>query len=450
MWYHYIGIGGVGMSALAAVMLSKGYKVTGSDIRDSNEIQKLRSLGAEINIMHSKDNIKEPDVVVYSSAVSKENPERVKAREKGIKEIHRSINLAELLNNSYGVAIAGSHGKTTTSAMVAYVLHKTGLSPTAIIGGNVPQLGGNYLLGESSIVVAESDESDGSFVNYLPEIGTISSVEADHLENYQFSFDKLFDAYIKFVTNIKSLALICVDDSKTRSLVDYAQSAVITYGLTDGDLRAYDIEEGLVTKFFVRYKEKELGEFSLKLPGKHNVANALCVIGIAQKLGIDLQKVKDALFEFSGTGRRFEKRFEEKGLLVIDDYGHHPTEVQTTVEAAKNRYPEKELWLAFQPHRYSRTKLFWEEFPKALAKADKIVVLGIYAPPPELPIPGVDGRNLALEVEKLGKTAYYTETLEEAAELIKEKAPQGALVLTMGAGSVTKLPDLLHSRLVLV
>ena len=242
MWYHYIGIGGVGMSALAAIMLSKGHKVTGSDIKESKEVKQLRELGAQVYIGHKGENIQEPDVVVYSSAIKEDNPERVLARKRGIKELHRSENLAEILNHNYGIAIAGSHGKTTTSAMVAYMLSKLQKDPTALIGGYVPQFRGNYLVGENDLVVAEADESDGSFLNYKPMIGSVSSVEADHLENYGFNLDKLYEAYSQFVNNIQSLALICADDKKTASLKDFARGKVLTYGISDGDLQAYDIK----------------------------------------------------------------------------------------------------------------------------------------------------------------------------------------------------------------
>lgn len=448
MWYHYIGIGGVGMSALAAIMLSKGHRVTGSDLNESPEIKRLIDLGAKIAIGHKPENIQNPDLVVYSSAVKKDNPERVASREKGIKEIHRSENLAELINNGYGIAIAGSHGKTTTSALAAYMLMRLKQEPTAIIGGYVPQLKGNYLTGKSELVVAESDESDGSFLHYYPRIGSVSSVDADHLENFQFSYDKLFQAYAEFVTQIKDLALICADDPKTESLIEYASVEVLTYGLKKGDLQAYDIKEGKRTVFKARYKDQALGSFELQLPGKYNVANALCVIGIALKLNLDLEDTRSALADFSGTGRRFEKRYQQKGLLIIDDYGHHPTEIKATIDAARHRYPKHELWLAFQPHRYNRTKILWTEFVSALAQADNIVVLGIYAPPPEEPLEGISGENLASEIQKLGKPAYYAESLEDAAALIKDRLvldnSKEALLLTMGAGTITKLPDLLH------
>lgn len=447
MWYHYIGIGGVGMSALAAIMLSKGHKVTGSDIKESKEVKQLRELGAKIYIGHKGENIQEPDVVVYSSAIKEDNPERVLARKRGIKELHRSENLAEILNHNYGIAIAGSHGKTTTSAMVAYMLSKLQKAPTALIGGYVPQFRGNYLVGENDLVVAEADESDGSFLNYKPMIGSVSSVEADHLENYGFNLDKLYEAYSQFVNNIQSLALICADDKKTAFLKDFARGKVLTYGVSDGDLQAYNIKEGLSTKFRVSLKKEDLGEFEISLPGKHNVANTLVAIGIALELGLDLDEVKVALKDFVGTGRRFETRFEKNGLLVIDDYAHHPTEIKATLAAARKRYPDKELWLAFQPHRYSRTKIFWQEFIEALKKADKIVILGIYAPPPEEPIEGISGNNLALELQKLGKTTYYLETLDEAAEFLANNLPANSLLLTMGAGDITKLPDLLQQKL---
>ncbi|MDD2430990.1 MAG: UDP-N-acetylmuramate--L-alanine ligase [Firmicutes bacterium] len=448
MWYHYIGIGGIGMSALAAIMLSRGHKVTGSDLKENLQTDQLQRQGARIFIGHFKENVGNPDVVVYSTAVLKDNPERVAAREKNIKEIHRSENLAEILDNHYGIAISGAHGKTTTSAMITYMLYKLGQDPTGIIGGYIPQLGGNYRVGKSDLVVAESDESDGSFLHYVPKIGSISSVDADHLENFQFDYEKLYDAYKKFVASIRDLALICADDKKTLDLAKYATSKVLTYGLNAGDLRAYDILEGETTTFKVRLKDQELGVFSIKLPGKHNVANCLVAIAVALELGLDIEEVKQALLTFSGIGRRFEIRYQTDDLLIVDDYGHHPTEIEATVDAARNRYPDKEIWLCFQPHRYSRTKLLWDDFPKALAHADKIVVLGIYAPPPEQPIPGVSGAVLAQEVKKLGKTVFYAETLEDAAELLKEKAPKGALILTMGAGTITKLPELVHIRLV--
>ncbi len=447
MWYHYVGIGGAGMSALAAIMLAKGHKVTGSDIAENAVVEHLRTLGAEITIGHKKENVKNPDVVVYSTAIKIDNPERVYARENGIKEMHRSENLAEILNNGYGIAIAGSHGKTTTSALVSYMLIRAGADPTAVIAGYVPQLDGNCRIGLSDIVVAESDESDGSFLRYYPEIGSVSSVDPDHLENYQLSVEKLQQAYAEFVSNIKQLALLCADDPQTESLAKFANCKVLTYGVKAGDLQAYDIKEGEVTSFKVAMKGQELGQYQIKLAGKHNVANALIAIGIAQELNLDPNLVKAALSEFVGTGRRFEKRYEEKGILVIDDYGHHPTEIKATVDAARHRYPDKEIWLAFQPHRYNRTKILWQDFPKALASADKTLVLGIYAPPPEEPIEGINSQNLAREVEKLGKTAYYAKTLEEGAKILVEKVPEGALILTMGAGSVTKLPDLWYKLL---
>lgn len=435
------------MSALAAIMLSKGHKVTGSDLKENFQTEQLKKQGATIFVGHREENVEAPDVVVYTSAVPFDNPERVAARKKHIKEIHRSENLAEILNGHYGIAISGAHGKTTTSGMTTYMLRQVGKDPTGIIGGYIPQLQGNFVVGMSDLVVAESDESDGSFLNYYPHIGSVSSVDADHLENFQYNYEKLYEAYKKFVANIKDLAIICADEKATLDLAEHAKAKVITYGLTAGDLRAYDIVEGPVTTFRVRLKDKDLGIFSLKLPGKHNVANSLVAISVALELGLDMDAVKHALSEFSGIGRRFEIRYQVGDTLIVDDYGHHPKEIVATLDAARNRYPEKEIWLCFQPHRYSRTKLLWGEFIKALSHADKVVVLGIYAPPPEQPILGVSGAELADEVAKLGKSAFYAETLEDAAELVKEVAPKGALIIAMGAGSVTKLPDLLNLRL---
>jgi UDP-N-acetylmuramate--alanine ligase len=458
---HFIGIGGIGMSGIAEVFRNHGYSVSGSDLSASDTTRRLESIGIRIEIGHRPENVAGASVVVHSSAVRKDNPEMMEAKRLGIPTIPRAEALGEIMRGKIGVAIAGTHGKTTTTTMMATVLAAADLDPTIIIGGKVDAFGGNARLGKGDYVVAEADESDGSFL-YLPAIyGAITNIDSDHLDHYG-DLDAIDEAFCAFVSRVPFFGkvLVCGDDAGVKRNLTRFSKPFKTYGLgEENHLRAIDLTETPRGSSF-KVVDKDLGilgEIDLPAHGSHNVRNALAVIGIAQTLQIPFEMIQNGLKQYRGVRRRFELRYEDKarGISVLDDYGHHPTEIIATLDAARSfigndgKEKGRRILIAFQPHRYSRTQNSAEEFASCFHGADKLFLTEVYAAG-EDPIPGVDGSFLATKVERSSRRpgeVAFAPSLDACADAIVSELREGDLVLCMGAGSVTQLPDMIAARI---
>jgi UDP-N-acetylmuramate--alanine ligase len=443
---HFIGIGGYGMSAIARVMLEMGYQVSGSDVVRQELTDKLAAKGARIYIGHEPEHVRGADLVVYSTALSRDNVERREAEHLNIPILHRSQMLARLLNARTGVAVAGAHGKTTTSSMIALVMEICGLDPTYIIGGEIVNVGTNAKAGKGQFVVAEADESDGSFLQYESAVGVVTNIEADHLENYEGDFNKLKEAYVLFLRKIRpdGCAVVCADDENIRYLLPQVKGQrIITYGLEaeDADYRATDIELGdRCATFTVSKQGVTLGAVTLSVPGKHNVYNALATVIVCLEAGIPFESITKAIREFRGAKRRFQVLGEVKDMLVIDDYAHHPTEIQATIQAAKAT--GKRIIAVFQPQRYTRTFFLLDAFSRAFADADEVIITDIYSPAGEQRIEGVNSRKLVeLIAQNSNPNVTYVPTKEEVRDLLSERIAPGDLVITMGAGDIWKAAD---------
>lgn len=442
---HLVGIGGAGMSGIAEVLLTLGYKVSGSDLQYSETVRRLEELGGKVFIGHRESNIGDAQVVVVSSAVSPANPEVVAAREKVIPVIPRAEMLAELMRLKFGVAIAGAHGKTTTTSMVAAVLAQAGLDPTIVIGGKVNALGSHARLGRGELLVAEADESDGSFLKLSPSLVAVTNIDREHLDHYG-SMERLLDSFVEFINRIPfyGLAVLCVDDERVRALLPRVSKRFQTYGLKElpgappPDFRATEIipRKG-ETEFRAFYKGKGLGPFRLSVPGVHNVSNALAAIAIGLELEVPIDLIRKGLAAFTGVERRFQLRGEKAQIMVVDDYGHHPTEVRATLAAAKQGWGRR-LVVLFQPHRYTRTRDLGQEFVHAFDQADLLFLTEIY-PAGEAPIPGVTGEKLAEAIRQGGHPAItWVERKEMLAERVRPFLQPGDLVITLGAGDIWK------------
>ncbi|MDD5491345.1 MAG: UDP-N-acetylmuramate--L-alanine ligase [bacterium] len=441
---HFVGIGGSGMSGIAEVLLTLGYKVSGSDLKETDTVSRLRSLGGEIFIGHRESNVKNSDVVVVSTAINTSNIEVTAAIRDKIPVIPRIEMLAELMRLKYGVAIAGTHGKTTTTSLVALVLAKGGLDPTAIIGGKLNNIGSHAKLGQGEYLVAEADESDGSFLKLTSTIGVITNIDNDHLD-YWKSIEKLHQGFIDFANKVPfyGSTIVCGDDLGVRQILSQIKRRYITYGLavnqmSNHDLIAHDIEfAGFGTQFEVVYNENNLGQIKLQVPGLHNVYNALAAIGVGLELGIPFDVIKEGLGEFRGVVRRLQLKGEINKVVVMDDYGHHPTEIRATLDAVK-RYWKGRLVVVFQPHRFSRTKLLAEEFGSVFSQADELFIMDIYSAGEKF-IPGVDAQLLINTVRKNGyDKVRHLPGRKEAVEFLALNAKPGDLILTLGAGDVWK------------
>ncbi|MBI5854566.1 MAG: UDP-N-acetylmuramate--L-alanine ligase [Nitrospirae bacterium] len=442
---HLVGIGGSGMSGIAEVLLTLGYKVSGSDLQPSEITKRLEELGGRICIGHQESNIGEAQVVVVSSAVSAMNPEVVAARAHQIPVIPRAAMLAELMRLKYGVAIAGAHGKTTTTSMVASVLAQGGLDPTVVIGGRVNALGSHARLGRGDLMVAESDESDGSFLKLSPTIVAVTNIDREHLDHYH-TMERLEEAFVEFINRIPfyGLAVLCADDERLRALFPRVVKRYQTYALHEQagitpDLRASDIElKSGESEFRGTFRGQSLGPFRLAVPGIHNISNALAAIGIGLELDVPVDLIRKGLAAFSGVERRFHRRGEKNGILVVDDYGHHPTEIKATLAAAKQGW-ERRVVVLFQPHRYSRTQDLVQEFARAFAQADVLFITEIYAAS-EAPIPGVTGEMLCKAVRATGHPSVtWVPKKEDLAGQVLPMLQPGDLVLTLGAGDIWKV-----------
>lgn len=439
---HFIGIGGYGMSAIARVMLERGYTVTGSDVTSQELTEKLAAKGAKIYIGHTAEHVQGADLVVYSTALSKDNVERVTAEKLNIPTLHRSQMLARLLNESKGVAVAGAHGKTTTSSMTALVMEKCGADPTYIIGGEIMNVGTNAKAGEGEFVVAEADESDGSFLQYYPWLGIVTNIEADHLENYGGDFNRLKNAYVQFLNQIRpdGIAVVCADDDNVRDIIPELYCNVITYGMDQpADYTASDIQlKDRQSSYTLNKGGVPLGVIRLSIPGKHNMSNSMATVIACMEAGLEFDEIAAAIVEFSGAKRRFQVLGEANGILVIDDYAHHPTEIEATISAAK--VTGKRIIAVFQPQRYTRTFFLLDAFSRAFSGADEVVITDIYSPAGEQAIKGVNSSRLVdLIVQNSNANTLYVPSKEEVIERLGKQLQPGDLVLTMGAGDIWKV-----------
>ncbi|MBO9606625.1 MAG: UDP-N-acetylmuramate--L-alanine ligase [Paenibacillaceae bacterium] len=441
---HFIGIGGYGMSAIAKVMLEMGYHVSGSDLAQQELTEKLVAKGAQVFIGHEARNVQGADLVVYSTALPKDNVEIKRAEELNIPILHRSQMLARLMNDRKGIAVAGAHGKTTTSSMISLVMEACGQDPTFIIGGEIMNVGSNAKAGNGEYVVAEADESDGTFLQYHPTLAVVTNIEADHLENYDGDFNQLKAAYAQFLSQVKDggKAIVCSDDEHVRELMPHIKSEVVTFGIDrEADYRATDIRLGdRRVSFGVVHAGVPLGELTLSIPGRHNVYNALATLIACLEAGLTFDQVAATITDFRGAKRRFQVLGDQDGILVIDDYAHHPTEIQATISAAKAT--GKRIIAVFQPQRYTRTFFLFDQFSRAFAEADEVIITDIYSPAGEKQIEGVSSGRL-VELIRINSNANveYVPTKEEVLDRLLASVHSGDLVLTMGAGDIWKAAD---------
>ncbi len=453
---HFVGIGGIGMSGIAEVLLNLGYKVSGSDLKSSAVTQRLASLGAATFEGHRAENIAGAEVVVTSSAIAKENPEVLEAHKLHIPVIQRAEMLAELMRLKYGIAIAGMHGKTTTTSMVAAVLAAGGLDPTVVVGGRVDAMGSNARLGKSHYLVAEADESDRSFLKLSPILSVVTNIDREHMDCYRNMRD-VKKTFLEFMDRVPFYGMVvaCIDDPLLRRLLPEVQRRTVTYGTRRGSDFLIKVEDGTtepkhegqpLSRFRVTYRKKDLGEFTLHVPGIHNVLNATAALAVGIGLDIAVDSIRSALDQFRGVDRRFQLRGRLSGVSVIDDYGHHPTEIKATLAAAR-QCGFRKVHVVFQPHRYSRTRDLLEEFARAFADADSLFVLDIYAAS-EKPIEGITGEALAQAIrEKGGRDAQYANSFADAVSTVAASAQEGDMILTLGAGSVSQLGPMILEKL---
>ena len=439
---HFVGIGGIGMSGIAELLLNLGYKVSGSDLQTSEITERLKGLGGIIFAGHGADQISGADVVVTSSAVGRENPEVLAAGRISIPVIPRAEMLAELMRLKYSVAIAGAHGKTTTTSMVASVLAQGGLDPTVVIGGKLKSIGSNAVLGKGDFIVAEADESDGSFLKYSPAIAVVTNIDREHLDYYQ-DLETIKAVFLDFIDRIPfyGLAILCLDNESIQDLIPKIKKRYITYGMSSqADFQIRDVEFEKRRSCFSVYRQgHKLGRFTLNLPGIHNVYNATASIATGVELDVPLDAIESALQTLEGVQRRLEIKGEMNGITVVDDYGHHPTEIKTTLHAIEECWPDNRKIIVFQPHRYTRTRALFDDFTRSFYQSDILLVLPIYAAG-EQKIEGVTGRRLCEDIKAHGhKEVIYSEGQEDAVTYLKENLKPGDVLLTLGAGDVWKV-----------
>ena len=446
---HFVGIGGAGMSGIAEVLATQRYRVSGSDLHESAATRRLRALGVDIAIGHAAANAEGADAVVVSTAVAPDNPEVVAARERGVPIVPRALMLAELMRLKQGIAVAGTHGKTTTTSLIASVLAEGGLDPTFVIGGRLLAADANARLGHGEFLVAEADESDASFLYLTPVLAVVTNIDADHMETYDHDFAKLARAFVDFLQRLPfyGVAVVCIDDPHVRAIVPDIAKAVVTYGLADdARLRAVDVvnAEGRM-RFVAQAQDMPPLPVELALAGTHNVRNALAAIAVGREAGVGDREIARALAEFKGVDRRFQRHGDVAiagggAFTLIDDYGHHPVEMAATLAAARESFPERRIVLAFQPHRYTRTRDLFEDFVHVLSGADALVLTDVY-PAGEAPIVAADGRALARAVRVAGRVEpVFVEAVGGVADAIRDVARDGDVVLTMGAGSIGGVP----------
>ena len=457
---HFVGIGGAGMSGIAEVLLNLGYVVSGSDITASPVTERLQSLGARISLGHDKKNIRGADAVIVSSAVKADNPEVTAARELDIPVVPRAVMLAELMRLRRGIAIAGAHGKTTTTSLTASLLAAGGLDPTFVIGGKLNSAGANARLGTGEFLVAEADESDASFLNLTPVIAAVTNIDEDHMDTYGHDFEKLKSAFVDFLGRLPfyGVAVLCMDDDNVRSIRPRVTKPVIGYGLShDATVRAIDVTaDGTRMRFTVLRPDHPPLPVVLNLPGVHNVRNALAAVAIATLAGVKDEDIKRGLAEFKGVGRRFAQWGDipiqdEDGRIMgtftlIDDYGHHPHEMAATLAAVRGAWPGRRIVVAFQPHRYTRTRDCFNDFVKVLEDVDGVVLANVY-PAGEAPIPGADSHHLAEAIKASGRSEPVVVDVDQVPDAVRSLVEPGDVVVTMGAGSIGRAAPKLAGRL---
>jgi UDP-N-acetylmuramate--alanine ligase len=455
---HFVGIGGIGMSGIAEVLLNLGYRVSGSDLRSSAVTQRLVELGAAVFEGHRAENIAGAEVVVTSSAIAAENPEVLEAHKLHVPVIQRAEMLAELMRLKYGIAIAGMHGKTTTTSMVAAVLAGGGLDPTVVVGGRVDAMGSNARLGKSQYLVAEADESDRSFLKLSPILSVVTNIDREHMDCYRNMRD-VKRTFLEFMDRVPfyGMVVVCNDDPMLRRLLPQAQRRTVTYGTKRGsdflikreanaDRASVPGDGRPLSRFRVSYRKKDLGEFTLHVPGVHNILNATAAIAVGVGLDVAVEAIRAGLDQFRGVDRRFQLRGQAAGVSVIDDYGHHPTEIKATLAAAR-QCGYRKVHVVFQPHRYTRTRDLIEDFATAFGDADSLFVLDIYAAS-EKPIEGISGEALVTTVrEKGGRKAQYARSFADAVSSVAAVAEDGDMILTLGAGSVSQLGPMILGKL---
>lgn len=446
---HFVGIGGIGMSGIAEVLLNRGYAVSGSDVKLSATTDRLVSLGARVYEGHRSEHLESVDVVVISSAVRPDNPEVLEAHRRQIPIIPRAEMLAELMRMKYGITVAGTHGKTTTTSIVAVLLQEAGMDPTVVVGGRLNALGSNARLGTGDFMVVEADESDRSFLMLSPTLAIVTNIDEDHMESYA-DLEDLKETFVRFVNKVPfyGAVILCLDEPNVQSLIPRIKRRIVSYGFSgQADLNIVNpVYCGFQSQYHVRYRGKPLGEFRLNIPGRHNILNATAAIAVGLDLGIPVQTLRAALEGFRGADRRFQVKGQARGITVIDDYGHHPTEVRATLDAARQSGDHRVV-VVFQPHRYSRTQYCFEEFARAFYQADVLVISDIY-PAGEEPLEGITSERLVGAIKTHGhKNARYVADLAEIAGVLEPELKAGDLVITMGAGNVWKVGDQLLERL---
>jgi UDP-N-acetylmuramate--alanine ligase len=447
---HFVGIGGIGMSGIAELLLNLGYRVSGSDVKASDITANLARLGGSIHVGHRAEQIAGADVVVVSSAIDRQNPEVSAARQASIPVIPRAEMLAELMRLKYSVAIAGAHGKTSTTSLVANILAGGGLDPTVVIGGKLKSIGRNAVLGQGDFIVAEADESDGSFLKFSPAIAVVTNIDREHMDYYA-DLDAIKSVFLNFIDRIPfyGLAVLCLDNEPLQGLLPRIKKRLTTYGQsTQADYQARNISFGeMKSRFSVVHRDENLGEFVLAMPGMHNVSNALAAIAVGLELDIPLSSIKRSLETAEGVQRRLEIKGEVNGIAVVDDYGHHPTEIQVTLEAVKQNWPDCRKVVVFQPHRYTRTQALLQEFTRSFNNSDLLVVLPIYAAS-ETPIAGVSGEVLGDCIRAHGhRNVTCLNGLAGCVDFLEKTLMPGDLLLTLGAGDVYRVGEMLLERM---
>ncbi len=441
---HFLGIGGIGMSGIAEILINLGYEISGSDIKKSEITKKLKSMGAEIYKGHSASNIKDYNVVVTSTAISSDNPEIIEAKIKGIPIIHRSEMLAELVRLKHGIGVAGTHGKTTTSSLLSYVLDYGGMNPTAIVGGKVLNFESNAMIGDGEYIVFEADESDGTFLKLFPTIAVVTNIDADHLEHYKY-FEGIKEAFLTYINHVPfyGYSVLCIDDNVIADIMPKIERPYFTYGFSEhADFRAENVRlENGNTVYSCYYKNDLMGDVEMKLAGNHNVVNSLAVITVAIELGLEFNIIREGLLKFKGVGRRLEKLGEKNGITVMDDYAHHPTEIRATLDALKTM--KRRIITIFQPHRYTRTEFLWDEFGAAFPNADVVFLTEIY-PAGEEPIEGVSSDLIKEAIYKHeNRNVDIISNFNDIPGRILDVVKEGDIVITLGAGDIYKAGDMI-------
>ncbi|HOK40672.1 MAG TPA: UDP-N-acetylmuramate--L-alanine ligase [bacterium] len=447
---HFVGIGGVGMSGIAEVLHNLGWKISGSDLYENDYVTHLKKIGIEIYIGHSAQNLKNVDVVVLSSAIKEDNPELIYAKKNRIPVISRAEMLAELMRLKYSIAIAGCHGKTTTTSLISLILSAAGFDPTFVVGGKINSIGSNAKLGKSDILVTEADESDGSFLKLFPIVSVITNIDNDHLDYYK-TFDNIKNSFIEFANKVPfyGCVVICIEDKNATSIIKDINKKVFTYGFSENaNIYAKNIVfNESSSSFDVYYFGKLLGRIKLNLPGKYNILNVLGAITVSQIFSVNFDLIKETLLTYKGVQRRFQIKCNVNNILIIDDYGHHPTEIYNTVEAARLSYPDKKIICIFQPHRYTRTLLLAKDFGRAFKYADEIIITDIYAAS-EKPIENVDSNLIIKYIKKSGfKNIEYISEHSEIVNYVLNNIKPNSVILTIGAGNIWKVGEIIATEL---